>query len=76
MMISGGNRLTGRRAWSAVAGRFGDIVHEPQPPVVAYTHDALIADQTAAQTPSAAIRSQALHDVVHALRFATSLKKS
>jgi pimeloyl-ACP methyl ester carboxylesterase len=39
--------------------------------VVPYTHDALITDQTAAQTSSQAIR-----DVVHAVRFATSLNKS
>jgi len=39
--------------------------------VVPYTHDALITDQTAAQTSSQAIR-----DVVHAVRFATALKKS
>jgi pimeloyl-ACP methyl ester carboxylesterase len=39
--------------------------------VVPYTHDALITDQTAAQTSIDAIR-----DVVHAARFATALKKS
>ena len=39
--------------------------------VVPYTHDALITDQTAAQTSSQAIR-----DVVHAVRFAVPLKKS
>jgi pimeloyl-ACP methyl ester carboxylesterase len=39
--------------------------------VVPYTHDALITDQAAAQTSSQAIR-----DVVHAVRFATALKKS
>jgi pimeloyl-ACP methyl ester carboxylesterase len=39
--------------------------------VVPYTHDALITDQTAAQTSTQAIR-----DVVLAVRFATSLKKS
>lgn len=39
--------------------------------VVPYTHDALITDQTAAQTSSQAIR-----DVVYAVRFATSLNKS
>ena len=37
--------------------------------VVPYTHDALITDETAARTSSQAIR-----DVVHAVRFATSLK--
>ena len=39
--------------------------------VVPYTHDALVTDQTAAETSSRAIR-----DVVHAVRFAVSLKKS
>ncbi len=38
--------------------------------VVPYTHDGLITDQTAAETSSQAIR-----DVVHAVRFKTSLKK-
>ena len=37
--------------------------------VVAYTHDALITDQTASQTSSQAIR-----DVVHAVRFNVPLK--
>jgi pimeloyl-ACP methyl ester carboxylesterase len=39
--------------------------------VVPYTHDALVNDQTGAQTSSQAIR-----DVVHAVRFATPLKTS
>jgi pimeloyl-ACP methyl ester carboxylesterase len=39
--------------------------------VVPYTHDALITDQTAAQTSSQAIR-----DVVHAVRFVASINKS
>ena len=39
--------------------------------VVPYTHDALVTDETAAQTSSQAIR-----DVVHAVRFAAPLKKS
>ncbi len=39
--------------------------------VVPYTHDALVTDQAAAHTSSQAIR-----DVVHAVRFATALKKS
>ena len=39
--------------------------------VVPYTHDALINDQTGAQTSSQAIR-----DVVHAVRLATPLKTS
>ena len=39
--------------------------------VVPYTHDALITDETAAPASSQAIR-----DVVHPVRFATSLKKS
>jgi hypothetical protein len=39
--------------------------------VVPYTHDALITDETAAQTSSQAIR-----DVVHAVRFGNILKKS
>ena len=39
--------------------------------VVPWTHDALITDQTAAQTSS-----QAIHDVVHAVRFTASLGKS
>jgi hypothetical protein len=39
--------------------------------VVPYTHDTCITDQTAAQTSSQAIR-----DVVHAVRFAALLEKS
>ena len=39
--------------------------------VVPYTHDALITDRTAAQTSSQAIR-----DVVHAVRFTARLDKS
>jgi pimeloyl-ACP methyl ester carboxylesterase len=39
--------------------------------VVAYTHDALITDREAAQTSTQAIR-----DVVHAVRFAAPLEKS
>jgi hypothetical protein len=39
--------------------------------VVPYTHDALINDQTGAQTSIQAIR-----DLVHAVRFATPLKAS
>jgi hypothetical protein len=39
--------------------------------VVPYTHDALITDQTAAQTSS-----QAILGVVHAVRFGNILNKS
>jgi hypothetical protein len=39
--------------------------------VVPYTHDALVNDQTAAQTSSQAIR-----DVVHAVRWSSPLDKS
>jgi hypothetical protein len=39
--------------------------------VVPYAHDALVNDQTAAQTSSQAIR-----DLVDAVRFALALKKS
>jgi len=39
--------------------------------VVPYTHDAIITDQTAAQTSS-----QAILGVVHAVRFGNILKKS
>jgi hypothetical protein len=39
--------------------------------LVPYTHDALITDQTAAQTSS-----QAILGVVHAVRFDNILKKS
>jgi pimeloyl-ACP methyl ester carboxylesterase len=39
--------------------------------LVPYTHEALITDQAGAQTSSQAIR-----DVVHAVRFVTSIKKS
>ena len=38
--------------------------------VVPYTHDALVTDQTAAQTSIGAIR-----DVVHAVRFNVPLEK-
>jgi hypothetical protein len=38
---------------------------------VPYTHDALVNDQTAAQTSSQAIR-----DVVHAVRSSAPLEKS
>jgi hypothetical protein len=39
--------------------------------VVPYTHEALITDQTAAH-----ISSQAIRDVVHAVRFAAPVEKS
>jgi hypothetical protein len=49
----------------AVAGQDGGIVYEQQPPGVPYTHDALVTDQLDAQTSSQAVR-----DVVHAVRLA------
>ena len=57
--------------WLPLQGEMSTLSTNSSHRVVPYTHDALITDQTAAQTSSEAIR-----DVVHAVRFATSLKKS
>ncbi len=67
------DRCSGRsNGLAALAGRDGDDCRQTAATVSCpYTHDALITDQTAAQTSSQAIR-----DVVHAVRFATPLKTS
>jgi hypothetical protein len=56
---------------AAVAGQDGDAVDEQQPPLVPYAHDALVTDETAAQTSIHAIR-----DVVRAVRSNVPLDKS
>ncbi len=57
--------------WLPLQDRMTTLSTNSSHRVVPYTHDALITDQTAAQTSS-----QAIQDVVHAVRFATLLKKS
>ena len=56
---------------AVVARQYGDPVDEQQPPCCAPTHDALVNDKTAAETSSQAIR-----DVVHAVRSDAPLENS
>jgi pimeloyl-ACP methyl ester carboxylesterase len=57
--------------WLPLQDRMAALSTNSSHRVVPYTHDALVTDQTAAQTSSQAIR-----DVVHAIRFAAPLNKS
>jgi pimeloyl-ACP methyl ester carboxylesterase len=57
--------------WLPLQDRMATLSTNSSHRLVPYTHDALITDQTAAQTSS-----QAIGDVVHAVRFAAPLKKS
>ena len=52
--------------WLPLQDRMATLSTNSSHRVVPYTHDALVTDQTAAQTSSQAIR-----DVVHAVRFGT-----
>jgi len=63
--------LEAQMGWLPLQDQMATLSTNSSHRVVPYTHDSLITDQTAAQTSSQAIR-----DVVHAVRFAASLKKS
>ena len=56
--------------WLPLQDRMATLSTNSSHRVVPYTHDALVTDQTAAQTSIAAIR-----DVVHAVRFNVPLEK-
>jgi hypothetical protein len=56
---------------AAVARQYGALTTNSSHRVVPYTHDALVNDKTAAETSSQAIR-----DVVHAVRSDAPLEKS
>jgi hypothetical protein len=57
--------------WLPLQDRMATLSTNSSHRVVPYTHDALVNDQTAAQTSSQAIR-----DVVHAVRVSAPLGKS
>ena len=57
--------------WLPLQERMATLSTNSSHRVVPYTHDALVNDQTAAQTSSQAIR-----DVVHAVRSSAPLEKS
>jgi hypothetical protein len=56
--------------WLPLQGEMAKLSTNSSHRVVPYTHDSIITDQTAAETSSQAIR-----DVVHAVRFNASLKQ-
>jgi len=60
--------LDAQAGWLPLQDEMATLSTNSSHRVVPYTHDALITDQTAAQTSSQAIR-----DVVHAVRFGTTL---
>jgi len=57
--------------WLPLQDRIASLSTNSSHRLVPYTHDALVADRTAAEASTQAIR-----DVVYAARFATALKKS
>ena len=59
-----------RAGWLPLQDRMATLSTNSSHRVVPYTHDALVTDQTAAQTSIHAIR-----DVVHAVRFNVPLEK-
>lgn len=63
--------LGARMGWLPLQDQLATLSTNSSHRVAPYTHDALITDQTAAQTSIDAVR-----DVVHAVRFAVPLKKS
>lgn len=57
--------------WLPLQDRIASLSTNSSHRLVPYTHDALVADRTAAEASTQAIR-----DVIYAARFATALKKS
>jgi hypothetical protein len=63
--------LDAEAGWLPLQDKMATLSTNSSHRVVPFTHDALITDRTAAQTSTQAIR-----DVVHAVRFTTRLDKS
>jgi len=57
--------------WLPLQDRMAALSTNSSHRVVPYTHDALVTDETAAR-----VSTQAIHDVVHAVRVSASLKDS